>query len=101
MTTGRLKEGILARMRFAIQILKNSHTAQTADWDELYGSGMLTAPCAEDGEEVWRRAWTEDQTARRDMADAMQMKSTFRIKLWVNLSRGRIATARTEMVDMR
>lgn len=50
-TIGRLKLGSFARTRFANQILANSHTAQTADCDELYG-GIADVVLEDAGGEV-------------------------------------------------
>lgn len=101
MTTAMLKLGTFARRKFASQTLANSHTAQTADWDELYGGEAPVVVLSEVGGKVWMCAWTEDQRARREVAEPTQMARRLKIRLWINLSRGRIATERTEMIAIK
>jgi hypothetical protein len=43
----------------------------------------------------------EDQRARRETAEPTQMIRTFKTRIWTNLSRGRIATVRTEITGIR
>ena len=92
--TGMFKAGILALTELTKYILANSHIAQTADCDELYGA-------TEPGALVFCRAFSPVQIPRRAIAAPKQHAKTLIIIVCRYFALGKIGREMTVMIGTR